>query len=105
MADLFNPEFITHKEAIRGRNAALESVGSHNEPWVSKARSLALLLAAQNAEVTIEDVLRIYPRPSYINQNACGCIMRNKRLKLIRYTTALKSTSNGRKIGVYSLVC
>lgn len=104
MSDLFNPEFIRRNAATQMRDKALESVGSHNEPWTSKARSVALMLASKNGEVNINDVLRICPRPNHININATGSVMRDKRLKLIGYTTSLKRSSHARKIGVYSII-
>jgi hypothetical protein len=99
MTDLF----IHAEQARQLKGAVLDRVADHNQPWVKRAKEIALHLAASNGEVNVEDVLKIFPRPNYINVNAIGSIMRDKRLKLTGYTIATKESSHGRRIGVYSL--
>lgn len=86
------------------RDTGIIQVESNNYDWVSRAREIAHMLASSGGEVTIEDVLKLCPRPEWVHPNACGAVMRSKNLKLVRYTSALKTSSNARKIGVYEWV-
>ena len=88
----------------RLKEAGMTEVELSNLAWVQRAREIGLRLAAHNGEVTIEDVLKIIPRPEHVHPNAVGCVLRHKRLKLIGYTSASKASSHARKIGIYSLI-
>lgn len=91
-------------EAARLRDLGLAKVSSFpNDTWVQRARAIAIMFAAKNGEVTINDVLKMLPRPESVHPNACGAVMKCKELVLTSYTKSDKVSSHARRIGVYSL--
>ncbi len=71
---------------------ALAASGYGNE-WIDRARSVAEILAAQNGEVTIEDVYQkigIPPRP-----NMAGSVFRGKRFRFLGFDTAQRKERQG----------
>lgn len=90
--------------AQRLRDIGMEAASSYpNDSWVKQARSTALILAARNGEVTINDVLKVFPPPKDLNPNAIGSVMKTKQLKRIGETISDKVSSHARRIGVYTL--
>ena len=97
MNDLFD---IRQAEVLR--NIGLAKVSSYpNDEWVTQARGLAIHLATKNGEVTINDVLKILPKPESVHPNACGAVMRCKELVFIGQRKSDKVSSRARRIGIY----
>lgn len=92
------------EQAIAMRNINLDIVESNNLEWVEKARRVGLQIARTFGRVSIEDVLKICPRPDSVSQNAVGSVLRGNNLRLVGYKVALKKSSHGRKIGIYELI-
>lgn len=98
------PHFDLFAAAL-ARDVGLARVSSFpNDSWIAQARSMALILAAKQGEITINDVLQRLPRPDHIHPNAVGSVMRCKELKKIGYTKSSKVSSHARAIGIYTLV-
>jgi hypothetical protein len=98
-------DIFDYLESVRLRDLGINSAanGYNASEWVSKARTVALHLAATRGEVSIEDVLRVTPRPPEVSVNATGAVMRHKRLILSGYTQSAKTSSHARRIGLYRL--
>jgi hypothetical protein len=105
--NLFSPEYVTAQEARCLQDGSVKSVAEHSEPWTKRAMAAALYLAASDGEVTSDSLLRYFPRPDYINQNAVGAVFsalsKQKKLKITGYTNSLKRSSKHRRIAVYAL--
>ena len=61
-----------------------------NDDWLAKAKHVAEQLAAQNGEVTSDDVLRKCPRPESVNPNTTGNIFKGKKWKCVGFTNSEK---------------
>lgn len=73
-----------YAESKRLMEAGITKAASYPaDDWVSRAREVAVYLAKQHGEVTINDVYRVLPRPEGINPNASGSVMRCKELRMI----------------------
>lgn len=84
------------------RDQGIAAVSSYpNDDYITKARAVAEILAAKQGSVTINDVLKICPRPENVHPNAIGAIMRSKHLKLISFVHSDKISAHARRIGVY----
>lgn len=89
-------------ESKKLRDRGIEAVSSFpNDLWVAKARSIAEMLAAKSGNVTINDVLKICPRPEGVHPNAVGSVMRSKHLRLVSFTQSDKTSAHARRIGIY----
>ena len=66
-----------------GKEVAAHSYGA--DEWLTKARLAAERIATDRREVTIDDVLRICPRPSHISANATGSVFKGKKWKCIGF--------------------
>lgn len=91
-------------QSARLRDIGLAKVTSYpNDSWVSHAREVAINLAERFGRVTINDVLRFYPKPDSVHPNAIGGVLRDKRLKLVGFEKSDKISAHARRIGVYSV--
>lgn len=72
------------------------------EQWLEGARHAARQLLRRKPNITIEDVLDIYPRPKYLHQNITGKVFQSEMFHPIGYTPAKKLSSHGRVIRKWS---
>jgi hypothetical protein len=71
-------------EGRRLKERGLDVIESYpNDQWVQKARAIAEMLAAKNGEVTMDEILKVLPRPPDVHPNSCGAVFRGKRWKQI----------------------
>lgn len=88
----------------RLKEQGMSIAASHpNDSWLSQAQATAHLLAATNGECTIDDVLRICPRPSNISPNATGSVFAGKKWKVIGHTNTTKISGHAREIKIWAL--
>lgn len=68
--------------------------------WLEECRTEArrLLTARPGREITVEDVLELCPRPTYIHRNSIGGIFRDDDFRSSGWTQARKASSNKRWI-------
>lgn len=72
------------------------------EQWLEGARHAARQLLRRKANITIEDVLDIYPRPKYLHRNVTGRVFQGTMFSPVGYTSAKKLSSHGRVIRVWA---
>jgi hypothetical protein len=71
--------------------------------WIEDCRSTAKNLLQTRENITIEDVLEVCPRPSYIHRNVTGQIFKDNDFISVGYVPARKPSSNGRVIRLWGL--
>lgn len=92
-------------ESLRLRDDGITaaSFGYGASEWLDKARATARYLAISDGECTIDDVLKLCPRPPYVAPNATGSVFKGKGwIKLGGVPTA-KITGHGREIKRWAL--
>lgn len=88
----------THKKAT-----VPDLFQSTREEWLTEARATARKLLTMQRTITIEDVLKECPRPSYLHRNVTGNVFHDKDFKLCGYAKSKRPISNGRVISVWTL--
>lgn len=97
--DLFNAA-----ESRRLKDKGMEIVASYpNDEWLSKARSVAEMLAAKFGETDSDEVQKLCPRPAEIHPNTTGCIFSGKKWKCVGHKHTEKTTGHSREIRIWSL--
>lgn len=71
--------------------------------WLAKAQATAQLIAATNGECTIDDVLKVCPRPDHISPNATGSVFSGKKWKIVGRTNTTKISGHSREIRIWAL--
>lgn len=90
-------------EGTRRRDAGVAQVEANNSDWVQQARNTALMLAAQNGEVTSDEVQKLCPRPAHIHPNATGSIFKDKRFRFIGHTPTKRIDGHARTIKIWGI--
>lgn len=72
------------------------------EAWLEEARTTAKKLLEDKALITIEDVLKEYPRPEYIHRNTTGKVF-NSDFKPVGWRKSERPVMNGRFVRVWRL--
>lgn len=73
------------------------------EEWLEDARNTAKKLLRDHPSITIEDVLDVCPRPSYIHRNSTGAVFKNGEFRTTGYTKSRRAVSKGRWIFRWAL--
>ena len=71
---------------------------TERETWLDDARAAARRLLTTRHEITIEDVLAICPRPTYVHRNVSGQLFKHDDFKASGFTKSTRSVSKGRWI-------
>jgi hypothetical protein len=71
--------------------------------WLEDCRTVARKLLATRTEITIEDVLRETPRPSYIHKNTTGQVFKHPDFKMCGIARSNRSVSKGRWVMKWTL--
>lgn len=72
------------------------------EAWLEEARTTAKKLLEDKALITIEDVLKEYPRPEYIHRSTTGKVF-NSDFKPVGWRKSERPVMNGRFVRVWRL--
>lgn len=100
MTDLFNST-ASRSARDAGMEQAAFSFDAQN--WLTEVRAVARMLIAKNGEVTIDDVLRICPRPPWISPNATGSVFKGGEFVACGYTQTAKVSSHARAVRIWRL--
>lgn len=71
--------------------------------WLDEARAAAKRLLKKRAYVTIEDVLKICPRPTYIHRNTTGNVFRDDDFTAFGWAPSKRPLMNGRQVRLWRL--
>lgn len=69
--------------------------------WLEEARRTAHDLLKHRESITINDVLRQVPLPSFLHKNTIGSVF-NKEFRLVGYVKSNKPSARGRAIGIWT---
>lgn len=87
---MISPELpiLNYIESARLRDhgmlAAANGYGAGD--WLCRAREVAIYQAGNYGETTIDDVLRVCPRPASVSPAATGSVFKDKRFKCVGIT-------------------
>ena len=74
------------------------------ETWLEDARTVASRMIEEGGvPITIEDVLKECPKPSYIHRNTVGAVFRSPAFKAVGWTPSKRTAMNGRYVRKWSL--
>lgn len=73
------------------------------EDWLWDARKAAKELLSRQTTITIEDVLKVCPRPSYLHRNVTGSVFKDEAFKPVGFRKSLRPISNSRVVRVWTL--
>lgn len=76
---------------------------TEREQWIDDARSAARRLLIYRDTITIEDVLAICPRPTYVHRNVSGQLFKHEDFKAKGFTKSRRAVSKGRWIMTWQL--
>jgi hypothetical protein len=72
------------------------------EAWLENARLAAKELLEEKPLITIEDVLRVCPRPEYIHRNTTGKVFNND-FQPVGWRKSKRPIMNGRFVRIWRL--
>lgn len=95
MTDLFN-----HAESQRLKSIGMEQAanGYGAYDWLSQAQSIAKMLSAKFGEVTVDEVLKLCPRPTTVSPNATGSLFNGKGWQSLGFVPTSNVRGRGRMI-------
>lgn len=70
--------------------------------WLEEAGDTAEILCRKRGVVTIEDVLKVCPRPTYVHRNTTGKVF-DKRFVAIGWRRSDRPAMNGRQVRIWKL--
>lgn len=79
---------------------SLFSLGQNT--WLAECRTIAKQLLKHRETITVEDVLKLSPRPKYLHRNTTGRIF-DDQFRPVGFTKSKNPTSKGRWIRTWSL--
>src|ERR1044072_676284 len=71
--------------------------------WLDEARKTATSLLKHKEHITIEDVLQVCPKPTYLKSNVIGGVFQHPDFKSVGFTLAKKPSSHKRVIRQWTL--
>ncbi len=71
--------------------------------WLEDARVAARRLLQDRYHITIEDVLRVCPRPTYLNRNVTGGVFQHPDFTPIGFVFSTRPISHGRVVRMWKL--
>lgn len=73
------------------------------EDWLIQARATARELLKTRRTITVEDVLKVCPRPSYLHPSVTGSVFKDDDFRPVGFRKSLRPISNSRIIRIWSL--
>lgn len=85
------------------RDAGIARVSIGREDWIAKARSIAVSIAKQFGQVTINDVRQFIDLPDDFHANTWGSVLRGDAFEPIGFCQATHPSAHARVIRIYKL--
>ncbi len=73
------------------------------EDWLNEARKTARDLLLKRQTCTIEDVLQVCPRPSYLHRNLTGSVFKDDIFRPVGYTKSRRRLEKASVIRIWEL--
>lgn len=87
--------------AMRDRQLDIFEYTDHQ--FLARCRALAVLVAKQAGQVSINDIRQIIEVPPGVHPSVLGAVFRTKQFKRIGYTEAVHPEAHARIVRVYCL--
>jgi hypothetical protein len=71
--------------------------------WLEEARDEAENICRKKGVVTIEDVLKVCPRPNYVHRNSTGNMFHDDRFYAFGWIPSGRPAMNGRQVRIWKL--
>ena len=85
------------------RDAGIAAVSIGREDWIAKARDMAIWIAKQSGQVTINDVRQLIELPEDFHHNTWGAVLSGDAFEPIGYCQATHPSAHARVVRVYKL--
>lgn len=92
--------FTTAKKIVAKMN---DLFVKERQDWINDCRATARELLTTRESITVEDVLKVCPRPRYIHKNVTGSVFKDSDFVMCGWAKATKASSNGRWIMKWTL--
>lgn len=73
------------------------------ESWLEDARAAAIKLLKRRPYITIDDVTKEVPLPSYLHKNTVGGVFQTPDFKAVGFTVSTRPVAHGRVIRKWAL--
>ncbi len=90
-------------EAAEARDAALDRLEAARAGWIELARAVAIRIASQRGEVTIDDVREACPPPEGVDPRVMGAVCRPPLFEACGFTLSMRPECHRRPIRVFRL--
>lgn len=85
------------------RDSQLALFEVRDAAFLSRCRALALVIARQYGEVSINEIREILELPPGVSPNVYGAVFKDRRFKAVGFTQANHPGAHARTIRVYAL--
>lgn len=85
------------------RDTQLTLFAVRDAAFLSRCRALALVIARQDGQVSINDIRAILEPPAGVSPNVFGAVFKDARFKAVGYTQATHPEAHARAVRVYAL--
>lgn len=85
------------------RDAGIAAVSIGREDWIAKARDMAIWIAKESGQVSINDVRQLIDLPDDFHHNTWGAVLRGDAFEPIGYCQATHPSAHARVVRVYKL--
>ncbi|NBT75705.1 MAG: hypothetical protein EBT15_07020 [Betaproteobacteria bacterium] len=92
---------VAHGRARRDQQLALFE--SRDAAFLARCRALAVLVARDKGEVSINDVRSLMELPRGVSPSVFGAVFRHRKFEAIGYTQAAHPDAHARAVRVYKL--
>lgn len=72
------------------------------QEWLDEARAAARRLLMSRYSITIEDVLEVCPRPTYLHRNTTGSVFNDNDFTPVSYAPSRRTVSHGRTVRTWT---
>ena len=85
------------------RDAGIAAVSIGREDWIAKARDMAIWIAKESGQVSINDVRQFIDLPDDFHPNTWGAVLRGDAFQPVGFCQATHPSAHARVIRIYKL--
>ena len=85
------------------RDAGIAAVSIGREDWIAKARDMAIWIAKESGQVSINDVRQFIDLPDDFHPNTWGAVLRGDAFEPVGFCQATHPSAHARVVRIYQL--
>jgi hypothetical protein len=85
------------------RDAQLALFSARDAAFLQRCRALAVVVAKQEGEVSINDIRGMLEPPAGVSPNVYGAVFKDSRFQAVGYTQAVHPEAHARAVRTYKL--